>query len=133
MENIDPQIIIAIVTVLGGVLAGGVTPLVMNFFQRKKADAEAEREKAKAKKIGFEGDQIERKLERGEIADVIQFIDSFYQMFDEAFCLMQLVDRILAEHPEINGDTRIQIIQRREHITEIVGRARDYFIPDAPQ
>jgi hypothetical protein len=126
----DPQIIIAIITMSGGVIAGIATPLVMNYAQRKKSEADAKKSEAEAQKLSSEVEQIERKLERGEIADVIQFIDSFYQMFDEAFSLMQIIDQILRKHPEINGDTRTQLNKRREHITEIVRKAKDYFLPD---
>jgi hypothetical protein len=130
MGNIDPQIIIAIITMSGGVIAGIATPFVMNYAQRKKSEADAKKSEAEAHKLSSEVEQIERQLERGEIADVIQFIDSFYQMFDEAFSLMQIIDQILRKHPEINGDIRTQLEKRREHITEIVRRAKDYFIPD---
>jgi len=58
---------------------------------------------AEAAKISGEANQLRAKLERGETADIIQFIDIFFQLMDTCYSNIAVLDRIIHEHPEVNG------------------------------
>jgi hypothetical protein len=86
--------------------------------------------KTDAGKTGAETDTILSHLECGEVANFIQFIESFYKMYDEVFGLVQFINLILKKHPEINCDSREQLEKHRERIAKIIKETRDYFLSD---
>jgi hypothetical protein len=57
----------------------------------------------------------------------LQFIETTFQVLDCAYGLINLIDRIFAEHPEINGGARKQIEEKRKELKAIHAQMREHF------
>lgn len=86
--------------------------------------------KADAKKVNFEADQIRRALERGETADILQFIETFFQLLDTCYGLISICDKILTDHPGVNHGSKELIEMNRKRLIKIHADLRDYFCHD---
>ena len=82
---------------------------------------------AEAGKTTQEADLIRRKLERGETADVLVFLEIFFELLDLSYGLVSLLDRILEERPEINGGTREEVEDARKRLREIHAAMRQHY------
>lgn len=112
----DPTILTVIITSISSILIS----VGVSVFSYRKTKAEAD-------KTTSEADQIRRKLERGDTADILQFIETTFEVMDCAYGLIHLVDRILRDHPEINGGAKDEIEEKRAHLKEIHQQMKLHF------
>ena len=119
----DPTVVAVIISSLSSIaISVGVAML-----GRKKNNAEAG-------KTVQEADLIRRKLERGETADVLIFLEIFFELLDLSYGLVALLDRILQERPEncvgeclLNGNTSRDVGDARARLDEIHRKMRKHY------
>ena len=119
MDNFSPATI-AIITVIITVLGSVMTTLSVQFFNARKNKEETEKTRNEAR-------LIRRKLKEDDASDLAWFIDTFYELVDLSYGMIITVERILAEHPDINSGTPEKVAATKQCLKVIRDNVRSYF------